>query len=144
MGFLIPVNSETAPCAQRWERDLLGKEGWALGLEEAEVKQHKNPNPQACALSLFVPLLSPPQSLLDIFIEMEKRVILAEGNLDVLKSICGQVNKSLLGKIDDYEKSSTGRELMDGCRLAVPLESQLFLIKFFFFFFFSFREKNEP
>lgn len=50
-------------------------------------------------------------SLLDIFIEMEKRVILAEGNLNILKSICGQVNKSLLGKIDDYERSSTERRM---------------------------------
>ncbi|XP_020024141.2 caspase-8 isoform X2 [Castor canadensis] len=42
-------------------------------------------------------------SLLDIFTEMEKRVLLGETNLDILKRICEQINKSLLGKINDYE-----------------------------------------
>ncbi|GAB1284999.1 Caspase-8 [Apodemus speciosus] len=46
-------------------------------------------------------------SLLDIFIEMEKRTILSESNLETLKSVCGQINRSLLGKIEDYERSST-------------------------------------
>ncbi|XP_036899510.1 caspase-8 [Sturnira hondurensis] len=45
-------------------------------------------------------------SLLDIFIEMEKRVLLGERNLDTLKRICQQVNKSLLKKINDYEELS--------------------------------------
>uniref|UniRef100_A0A9L0JJW7 Caspase-8 n=1 Tax=Equus asinus TaxID=9793 RepID=A0A9L0JJW7_EQUAS len=44
--------------------------------------------------------------LLDIFIEMEKRVMLGERNLDTLKKICEQVNKSLLKKINDYEELS--------------------------------------
>ncbi|XP_053521082.1 caspase-8 [Artibeus jamaicensis] len=44
--------------------------------------------------------------LLDIFIEMEKRVLLGEKNLDTLKRICHQVNKSLLKKINDYEELS--------------------------------------
>lgn len=43
-------------------------------------------------------------TLLDIFIEMEKRVILGKENLDILKKICDQVNKSLLKKINDYEE----------------------------------------
>lgn len=50
-------------------------------------------------------------SLLDVFVEMEKRTILAESNLVTLKSICGRVNKSLLGKIEDYELSSTERRM---------------------------------
>ncbi|KAB0391692.1 hypothetical protein E2I00_013932 [Balaenoptera physalus] len=45
-------------------------------------------------------------TLLDIFIEMEKRVILGERNLDTLKRICEQINKSLLKKINDYEELS--------------------------------------
>ncbi|XP_051009819.1 caspase-8 [Acomys russatus] len=56
--------------------------------------------------------LQDDSSLLDIFIEMEKRVILAEGNLDTLKSICKRVNMSLLGKIENYEElSSTERRM---------------------------------
>lgn len=50
-------------------------------------------------------------SLLDIFVEMEKRTILAENNLVTLKSICFRVNRSLLGRIDDYERSSTERRM---------------------------------
>lgn len=50
-------------------------------------------------------------SLLDIFIEMEKRFILGEENLDHLKIICEAVNKSLLKKIEDYEKSSRERRM---------------------------------
>lgn len=45
-------------------------------------------------------------NLLDIFIEMEKRVLLGERNLDTLKRICHQVDKSLLKKINDYEELS--------------------------------------
>ncbi|KAM8900902.1 caspase-8 isoform 3-T3 [Lycaon pictus] len=48
-------------------------------------------------------------NLLDIFIEMEKRVILGERNLDTLKRICDQINKSLLKKITDYEELNRGR-----------------------------------
>uniref|UniRef100_A0A8C7AU97 Caspase-8 n=1 Tax=Neovison vison TaxID=452646 RepID=A0A8C7AU97_NEOVI len=43
-------------------------------------------------------------NLFDIFIEMEKRVILGERNLDTLKRICDQINRSLLKKITDYEE----------------------------------------
>ncbi|KAM5324997.1 caspase-8 isoform 1-T6 [Glossophaga mutica] len=45
-------------------------------------------------------------TLLDIFIEMEKRVLLGERNLDTLKQICCRVNESLLKKINDYEELS--------------------------------------
>ncbi|XP_045703615.1 caspase-8 isoform X2 [Phyllostomus hastatus] len=47
-------------------------------------------------------------NLLDIFMEMEKRVLLGERNLDTLKRICHQVDKSLLKKINDYEELSRG------------------------------------
>ncbi|KAM5266062.1 caspase-8 isoform 1-T6 [Hipposideros larvatus] len=52
--------------------------------------------------------LDDDMTLLDIFIEMEKRVILGKGKLDTLKKICNQVNKSLLKKINDYEELSRG------------------------------------
>lgn len=65
------------------------------------------PNPKACALKCLY-FRSPPQSLLDMFVEMEKRTILSESNLETLKSFCGQINGSLLGKIEDFEMSSTG------------------------------------
>uniref|UniRef100_G1PSK3 Caspase-8 n=1 Tax=Myotis lucifugus TaxID=59463 RepID=G1PSK3_MYOLU len=48
--------------------------------------------------------LADSMSLLDIFMEMEKRLILGEKNLDTLKRICGQINRSLLDKISAYEK----------------------------------------
>ncbi|XP_059134395.1 caspase-8 [Peromyscus eremicus] len=50
-------------------------------------------------------------SLLDIFVEMEKRLILSEDNLDALKLICFRIKKSLLGRIKDYELSSRGRSV---------------------------------
>lgn len=53
-------------------------------------------------------------SLLDIFIEMEKRALLGERNLDTLKKICEQINKSLLVKIHDYEDCSQGRRMSLG------------------------------
>ncbi|XP_021779569.1 caspase-8 isoform X3 [Papio anubis] len=53
--------------------------------------------------------LDDDMNLLDIFIEMEKRVILGEGKLDILKRVCAQVNKSLLKIINDYEEFSRGR-----------------------------------
>ncbi|KAK2501107.1 hypothetical protein MC885_009432 [Smutsia gigantea] len=51
--------------------------------------------------------LDDDMNMLDIFIEMEKRVILGERNLDTLRRICDQVNKSLLKRINDYEELST-------------------------------------
>ncbi|XP_012380770.1 caspase-8 [Dasypus novemcinctus] len=61
--------------------------------------------------------LDDDMSLLDIFIEMEKRVILGERNLDTLKRICEQINKSLLTKISDYEDSIRGRENLPGAEI---------------------------
>lgn len=45
----------------------------------------------------------------DVFIEMEKKGILKEDNLTVLKTICGKVDKSLLKKIEDYELNLLGK-----------------------------------
>ncbi|XP_057601712.1 caspase-8 isoform X3 [Hippopotamus amphibius kiboko] len=50
--------------------------------------------------------LDDDMTLLDIFIEMEKRAMLGEKNLDTLKRICEQINKSLLKKINAYEELS--------------------------------------
>lgn len=50
--------------------------------------------------------LADSMSLLDIFMEMEKRLIIGERNLDTLKRICKQINLSLLEKISAYEKLS--------------------------------------
>ncbi|XP_029081815.1 caspase-8 isoform X2 [Monodon monoceros] len=58
--------------------------------------------------------LDDDMTLLDIFIEMEKRVILGERNLDTLKRICEQINKSLLKKINDYEELSREQRMSLG------------------------------
>ncbi|XP_068924873.1 caspase-8 isoform X2 [Petaurus breviceps papuanus] len=42
-------------------------------------------------------------TLIDIFIEMEKRGILGEENLDDLKAVCDVIDKNLLKKIRDFE-----------------------------------------
>ncbi|XP_064229257.1 caspase-8 isoform X1 [Aotus nancymaae] len=55
--------------------------------------------------------LDDDMNLLDIFIEMEKRVILGEEKLDVLKRVCDQINKSLLKIINDYEEFSRERRM---------------------------------
>lgn len=47
--------------------------------------------------------------MLDVFIEMEKKGILREDNLTVLKTICGKVDKSLLKKIEEYGLNSFGK-----------------------------------
>lgn len=52
--------------------------------------------------------LSPETTMPDVFIEMEKKGILKEDNLTVLKTICGKVDKSLLKKIEDYELNLLG------------------------------------
>ncbi|NXJ10492.1 CASP8 protein, partial [Odontophorus gujanensis] len=56
--------------------------------------------------------LSSETTMLDVFIEMEKRGILREDNLTVLKTICGKVDKSLLKKIEEYGLNSFGEEEM--------------------------------
>uniref|UniRef100_A0A8C5KQI9 Caspase-8 n=1 Tax=Jaculus jaculus TaxID=51337 RepID=A0A8C5KQI9_JACJA len=53
-------------------------------------------------------------SLLDIFIEMEKRVILGTENLDTLKRICKHVNRRLLVTISHFEESSRGCKSLSG------------------------------
>lgn len=50
-------------------------------------------------------------SLLDVFVETEKRLILGEDNLDTLKSIFEHVNKSLLRYIEEFEESSRERRM---------------------------------
>ncbi|XP_007933362.1 caspase-8 [Orycteropus afer afer] len=55
--------------------------------------------------------LDDDMSLLDIFIEMEKRMLLADGNLETLKKICGLISKSLLLKINEYEDLSRERRM---------------------------------
>lgn len=47
--------------------------------------------------------------MLDVFIEMEKKGILREDNLTVLKTICGKVDKSLLKKIEECGLNSFGK-----------------------------------
>ncbi|XP_049743793.1 caspase-8-like [Elephas maximus indicus] len=48
-------------------------------------------------------------SLLDTFIEMEKKGILGEKNLETLKSVCRLIDKNLLKKIKDYEDQDRGQ-----------------------------------
>lgn len=50
-------------------------------------------------------------SLLDVFVEMEKRLILGEDNLDSLKSIFEHVNRSLLRHIEEFEESNRERRM---------------------------------
>ncbi|XP_075385125.1 caspase-8 isoform X2 [Tenrec ecaudatus] len=59
-------------------------------------------------------------TLLDIFVEMEKRDMLGKENLDLLKNIFGLVNQSLLKKIKAYEELNEERRMCpernrDGC-----------------------------
>ncbi|NXL84722.1 CASP8 protein, partial [Alectura lathami] len=56
--------------------------------------------------------LSPETTMLDVFIEMEKKGILREDNLTILKSLCERVDKSLLKKIEEYELNPFGEEML--------------------------------
>ncbi|XP_069716890.1 caspase-8 isoform X2 [Phaenicophaeus curvirostris] len=47
--------------------------------------------------------LNPKAAMLDIFIEMEKKGILGEENLSKLKTLCANINVSLLKRIEEYE-----------------------------------------
>ncbi|NWQ76821.1 CASP8 protein, partial [Columbina picui] len=47
--------------------------------------------------------LNPKTTMLDLFIEMEKKQILAEDNLSILKRLCEEINVSLLKRIEEYE-----------------------------------------
>ncbi|NXT00966.1 CASP8 protein, partial [Jacana jacana] len=54
--------------------------------------------------------LNPKTTMLDVFIEMEKKGILGEDNLSILKRLCAEINISLLKRIEDYELSLFGEE----------------------------------
>ncbi|KAM6421517.1 caspase-8-like [Rhynochetos jubatus] len=56
--------------------------------------------------------LNPKTTMLDVFIEMERKGILGEGNLHVLKSLCAEINTSLLKRIEEYELNLLGEEEM--------------------------------
>ncbi|NXK91330.1 CASP8 protein, partial [Formicarius rufipectus] len=76
--------------------------------------------------------LTPETTMLDIFIEMEKKGLLGKDNLGMLKSLCEKINISLWNKIEDglnlfgqeemliteEERGSTGGP---GRRLALPM-----------------------
>ncbi|XP_044526575.1 caspase-8-like [Gracilinanus agilis] len=52
--------------------------------------------------------LEDDMTLMELFIEMEKRGILGEDNLDALKTVCDQIDKNLLKKIKEYEINKEG------------------------------------
>ncbi|XP_050755886.1 caspase-8-like isoform X2 [Gymnogyps californianus] len=47
--------------------------------------------------------LNSKTTMLNVFIEMEKKGILGEDNLSILKSLCAEINISLLKRIEEYE-----------------------------------------
>ncbi|NXD80104.1 CASP8 protein, partial [Halcyon senegalensis] len=51
-------------------------------------------------------------TMLDIFTDMEKKGILGEDNLSTLKSLCAEINISLLKRIEEYELNLFGEEEM--------------------------------
>uniref|UniRef100_A0A8C8SY52 Caspase-8 n=1 Tax=Pelusios castaneus TaxID=367368 RepID=A0A8C8SY52_9SAUR len=48
-------------------------------------------------------------TMINVFIEMEKKGLLAEDNLEALKTICEKIDKSLLKKIEEYELDQRGK-----------------------------------
>ncbi|NWI70068.1 CASP8 protein, partial [Todus mexicanus] len=52
---------------------------------------------------------NPEATMLNIFIDMEKKGILAEDNLSTLKSLCAEINISLLKRIEEYELNLFGK-----------------------------------
>ncbi|KAM6079981.1 caspase-8 isoform 2-T2 [Theristicus caerulescens] len=56
--------------------------------------------------------LNPKTTMLDVFIEMEKKGILGEDNLTMLKSLCAEINISLLKRIEEFELNLFGEEEM--------------------------------
>ncbi|NXN16029.1 CASP8 protein, partial [Indicator maculatus] len=55
--------------------------------------------------------------MLDIFIGMEKKGILGEDNLSILKRLCAEINISLLKKIEEYELNLIGKtNSPDSCK----------------------------
>lgn len=63
-----------------------------------------------------------PQTMLDLFIEMEKKRILAEDNLSILKHLCAEINVSLLKRIEEYELNIVGKAKQKGLFPIVTLE----------------------
>uniref|UniRef100_A0A663LYB0 Caspase-8 n=1 Tax=Athene cunicularia TaxID=194338 RepID=A0A663LYB0_ATHCN len=53
--------------------------------------------------------LNPKTTMLDVFIEMEKKGILGEDNLSMLKSLCAEINIVLLKRIEEYELNLFGK-----------------------------------
>ncbi|NXY85964.1 CASP8 protein, partial [Alcedo cyanopectus] len=51
-------------------------------------------------------------TMLDIFTDMEKKGILGEDNLSILKNLCAEINISLLKRIEEYELNLLGEEEM--------------------------------
>ncbi|XP_059676196.1 caspase-8-like [Gavia stellata] len=56
--------------------------------------------------------LNPKTTMLDVFTEMEKKGILGEDNLSILKTLCAEINISLLKRIEEYELNLFGEEEM--------------------------------
>ncbi|NWX44706.1 CASP8 protein, partial [Steatornis caripensis] len=56
--------------------------------------------------------LNPKITMLDVFIEMEKKGILGEDNLNTLKNLCAEINISLLKRVEEYELNLFGEEEM--------------------------------
>ncbi|XP_008937588.1 PREDICTED: caspase-8, partial [Merops nubicus] len=55
---------------------------------------------------------NPETTMLDVFIDMEKKGILGEDNLSILKQLCEEINISLLKRIEEYELNLFGEEEM--------------------------------
>nr|WJJ61469.1 caspase 8 [Andrias davidianus] len=56
-------------------------------------------------------LHSDTTTMLDIFIEMEKKGILGEDNLDILKEKCEKIDKGLVKNIEDYQRKAISGEM---------------------------------
>ncbi|NXA41043.1 CASP8 protein, partial [Eudromia elegans] len=73
--------------------------------------------------------LNTENTMIDIFTEMEKKRILGEDNLEVLKSLCEKVDKSLVKRIEEYELSLCGKNKQTNKQKNTkrPLSHQLLL-----------------
>ncbi|NXP50474.1 CASP8 protein, partial [Heliornis fulica] len=54
--------------------------------------------------------LHPKTTMLGVFTEMEKKGILGEDNLRILKTLCAEINVSLLRRIEEHELNPFGEE----------------------------------
>uniref|UniRef100_A0A8C3J3L0 Caspase 8 n=1 Tax=Calidris pygmaea TaxID=425635 RepID=A0A8C3J3L0_9CHAR len=66
--------------------------------------------------------LTPKTTMLDVFMEMEKKGILGEDNLRILKRLCAEINISLLKRIEEYELNLFGKTKQKGLFPIVILE----------------------